>query len=101
MVAFKIGLLGLGTVGTGTAQILLDTNGRHPLLQGLSLHRVGVRSLSKSRGVELPQTLLTTDLEEIVTDPEIDIVVELIGGLEPAIADSQSHFSRKTRRHRQ
>lgn len=84
MVAFKIGLLGLGTVGTGTAQILLDTNGRHPLLQGLSLHRVGVRSLSKSRGVELPFAILTTDLEEIVTDPEIDIVVELIGGLEPA-----------------
>ncbi|MFZ1026666.1 MAG: homoserine dehydrogenase [Limnoraphis robusta] len=82
--ALKIGLLGLGTVGTGTAQILLDPNGRHPLLQGLSLHRVGVRSLSKSREVELPETLLTTDLEEIVTDPEVDIVVELIGGLEPA-----------------
>ncbi|WP_413165413.1 homoserine dehydrogenase [Capilliphycus salinus ALCB114379] len=82
--AYKIGLLGLGTVGTGTAQILLDTNGRHPLLQGLSLHRVGVRSLSKSRGVELPEAILTTDLEEIVTDPEVDIVVELIGGLEPA-----------------
>lgn len=84
IVAYKIGLLGLGTVGTGTAQILLDTNGRHPLLQGLSLHRVGVRSLSKSRGVELPEAILTTDLEEIVTDPEVDIVVELIGGLEPA-----------------
>jgi homoserine dehydrogenase len=84
IVALKIGLLGLGTVGTGTAQILLDPNGRHPLLQGLSLHRVGVRSLSKSRQVELPESLLTTDLEEIVTDPEVDIVVELIGGLEPA-----------------
>ncbi len=84
IVAFKIGLLGLGTVGTGTVQILLDTNGRHPLLQGLSLHRVGVRSLSKPRQVELPETLLTTDLEEIVTDPNVDIVVELIGGLEPA-----------------
>ncbi|MEA5500956.1 homoserine dehydrogenase [Limnoraphis robusta Tam1] len=82
--ALKIGLLGLGTVGTGTAQILLDPNGRHPLLQGLSLHRVGVRSLSKSRQVELPESLLTTDLEEIVTDPQVDIVVELIGGLEPA-----------------
>ncbi|MEB3282023.1 MAG: homoserine dehydrogenase [Lyngbya sp.] len=82
--ALKIGLLGLGTVGTGTAEILLDTNGRHPLLQGLSLHRVGVRSLSKSRQVELPSAILTTDLEGIVTDPEVDIVVELIGGLEPA-----------------
>ena len=82
--ALKIGLLGLGTVGTGTAEILLDTNGRHPLLQGLNLHRVGVRSLSKSRQVELPSAILTTDLEGIVSDPEVDIVVELIGGLEPA-----------------
>ena len=84
IVAFKIGLLGLGTVGTGTAEILLDTNGRHPLLQELTLHRVGVRSPSKPRQVKLPEDLLTADLEGIVADPEVDIVVELIGGLEPA-----------------
>ena len=41
---FKIGLLGLGTVGTGTAQILLDPVQRHPLVQELELYRVGVRS---------------------------------------------------------
>ena len=82
--AFKVGLLGLGTVGTGTAQILLDWQGRHPLLQELEIYRVGVRSLDKPRQVELKESLLTTDLESIATDPEIDIVVELIGGLEPA-----------------
>ncbi|MGC9524756.1 MAG: homoserine dehydrogenase [Limnospira sp.] len=82
--AFKIGLLGLGTVGTGTAKILCDRDGRHPLLQALTLHRVGVRSLNKSRGIDLPEPLLTDNLEAIVTDPEVDIVVELIGGLEPA-----------------
>lgn len=82
--AFKVGLLGLGTVGTGTAQIFLDSQGRHPLLQELEIHKVGVRSLDKPRQVELPSTMLTTDLESIATDPEIDIVVELIGGLEPA-----------------
>ncbi|NES85128.1 MAG: homoserine dehydrogenase, partial [Moorea sp. SIO2B7] len=81
---FKIGLLGLGTVGTGTAGILLNPTGRHPLLQEIEIHRVGVRSLDKPRNVQLPPTLLTTDLEAIVTDPEIDIIVELIGGLEPA-----------------
>ena len=81
---FKIGLLGLGTVGAGTAQILLDSVGRHPLLQELEIARVGVRSLDKPRDIELPADILTTDLESIVTDPEIDIVVELIGGLEPA-----------------
>ncbi|MBE9143236.1 homoserine dehydrogenase [Planktothrix mougeotii] len=81
---FKIGLLGLGTVGTGTVEILLNPEGRHPLLSELSLHRVGVRSLSKPRNVNIPEYLLTTDLEEIVIDPAVDIVVELIGGLEPA-----------------
>ena len=81
---FKVGLLGLGTVGTGTAKILLDAAQRHPLLQTLEIHRVGVRSLDKPRSVELPAACLTTDLEAIVTDPDIDIVVEVIGGLEPA-----------------
>ncbi len=82
--AFNIGLLGLGTVGTGTAQILLDPQGRHPLLQELKLHRVGVKSLDKPRQVQLPAGVLQTDLTEIVTDPDIEIVVELLGGLEPA-----------------
>ncbi len=81
---FKVGLLGLGTVGTGTAKILLDAAQRHPLLQTLEIHRVGVRSLDKPRAVNLPEVCLTTDLEAIVTDPDIDIVVEVIGGLEPA-----------------
>ncbi|GAB4234997.1 MAG: homoserine dehydrogenase [Stanieria sp.] len=82
--AFKIGLLGLGTVGTGTAEILLDTQGRNSLLQEIEIKQVGVRSLDKPRSVQLPAEIFTTDLEKIVTDPEIDIVVELIGGLEPA-----------------
>jgi homoserine dehydrogenase len=83
-VAFKIGLLGLGTVGAGTVQILQTPAQRHPLLQELEIHRVGVKSIDKPRSVEIPLALLTTDLDAIVTDPEIDIVVEAIGGLEPA-----------------
>ena len=82
--AFKVGLLGLGTVGTGTAQILLNPTGRNALLQEIEIHRVGVRSLDKNREIDLPADLLTTDMEAIVTDPDIDIVVEVIGGLEPA-----------------
>ena len=82
--AFKVGLLGLGTVGTGTVQILLSPTGRQPLLQEITIHRVGVRSLDKARLVSLPSEVLTTDLEAIVTDPAIDIVVEVMGGLEPA-----------------
>lgn len=82
--AFKVGLLGLGTVGTGTAQILLNPEGRHPLLQEIEIHRVGVRSLDKPRLVSLPPEVLTTDVEAVVTDEAVDIVVEVMGGLEPA-----------------
>ncbi len=82
--AVKLGILGLGTVGTGTVQLLQDVVGRNPLLQEIEIYRVGVRSLDKIREVELPPHVLTTDLEAIVNDPAVDIVVELIGGLEPA-----------------
>ena len=82
--ALKIGLLGLGTVGTGTAEILLNPTGRHPLLQEIEIYKVGVRSLDKPRTISLPPDVLTTDIESIVTDEAVDIVVEVIGGLEPA-----------------
>lgn len=80
----NVGLLGLGTVGSGTAKILLNPAGRHPLLSQICLARVGVRTLDKPRSIELPSECLTTDLDSIVSDPAIDIVVEVLGGLEPA-----------------
>ncbi|MEH2180541.1 homoserine dehydrogenase [Nostoc sp.] len=80
----KLGILGLGTVGTGTVQLLQDSAGRHPLLQEIEIYRVGVRSLDKPRAVELSTEVLTIDLESIVNDPAVDIVVEVMGGLEPA-----------------
>ena len=83
-VAFKVGLLGLGTVGTGVGQILQTPQGRHPLLQALELHRVGVRSPDKPRDIAFPPEVITTDLKAIVSDPSIEIVIEVIGGLEPA-----------------
>jgi homoserine dehydrogenase len=83
-VVYNIGLLGLGTVGTGTAEILLNPSGRHHLLEEVRIKRVGVRSLDKPRNLTLPPEILTTDLEAIATDPEIDIVVEVLGGIEPA-----------------
>jgi homoserine dehydrogenase len=83
-VGVKLGILGLGTVGTGTVQLLQDAVGRHPLLEEIEIYRVGVRSLDKPRAVELPESVVTTDLEAIVNDPAVDIVVEVMGGLEPA-----------------
>ncbi|XFA72173.1 homoserine dehydrogenase [Thermosynechococcaceae cyanobacterium Okahandja] len=81
---YQVGLLGLGTVGGGVAQILMDPTGRHPLLKELAIARVGVRDPAKPRAVSLDPACLTTDLEAIVSDPAIDIVVEVLGGIEPA-----------------
>ncbi len=79
---YRVGLLGLGTVGTGVVQLLQHP--AHPLLQLVEIAAVGVRSLQKPREVELPPQRLTTNLEQIVSDPDIEIVIELLGGLEPA-----------------
>lgn len=73
----------MGTVGTGVAKILLDTQGRHPLLKNIEIAQVGVRSFKK-RSLSLPESLYSTDLPSIVARPDIDIIIEVIGGLEPA-----------------
>lgn len=79
-----IGLLGLGTVGAGVAAILATPAGRHPLVGELELRRVAVRDPSRPRSVQLAAELLSTDPEAVVDDPAVDIVVEVMGGLEPA-----------------
>ncbi|MDA0718171.1 MAG: homoserine dehydrogenase [Cyanobacteria bacterium] len=79
-----IGLLGLGTVGAGVAAILATPAGRHPLVGELELRRVAVRDLKRPRTVEMAAELLSTDPEAVVDDPAVDIVVEVMGGLEPA-----------------
>ena len=79
-----IGLLGLGTVGAGVAEILQTPDGRHPLVGDLALKRVAVRDLNRPRPIEIPSEILCTDPEAVVHDPAVDIVVEVMGGLEPA-----------------
>ena len=79
-----VGLLGLGTVGGGVASILLSPRDRHPLVADLDLVRVAVRDLERPRPVDLSADQLTTDPEAVVTDPGVDVVVEVIGGIEPA-----------------
>ncbi len=79
-----IGLLGLGTVGAGVAEILQTPDSRHPLVGNLALKRVAVRDLNRPRPIDLPSDILCTDPEAVVQDPAVDIVVEVMGGLEPA-----------------
>ena len=82
--AIGIGLLGLGTVGAGVAEILLNPSGRHPLVAELELRQVAVRSLERTLPQGLSQELLCTDPAAVVANPAVDLVVEVMGGIEPA-----------------
>jgi homoserine dehydrogenase len=82
----SIGLIGFGTVGTGVVK-LLQENG--DLIAGrlgaeIRLQRIADIDIRKSRGIPVDDALLTTDAADILNDPGIDIVVELMGGYEPA-----------------
>jgi len=81
----NIGLLGMGTVGTGVVKIL--TNNAYDISQkvGMSVNikKIMVRNLTKPRDIETTAEF-TTSFEDIINDQEIDVVVELLGGMEPA-----------------
>tara|TARA_B100000965_G_scaffold381433_1_gene378871 strand:- start:6 stop:1322 length:1317 start_codon:yes stop_codon:yes gene_type:complete len=84
MTKIGIGLLGLGTVGQGVANIINDPSGRHPLVGELELVGIAVRDLKKDRDADFSSSILTADPIEIVNNPNIQIVVEVMGGIEPA-----------------
>jgi homoserine dehydrogenase len=78
----KIGLLGCGTVGTGVARLLLQN--RDILLAragvALILKRVADLDIERDRGIRFEDGVLTTDAYQVVRDPEIDVIIEMIGG---------------------
>ena len=81
-----VGLLGLGVVGSGVAQALECHRETLAFRVGASLKlcKVLVRDLEKPRSISIPQHLLTLDANEVLGDPAIQVVVELIGGERPA-----------------
>ena len=80
----SLGILGLGTVGSGVLNILNSPKGRHPLVSEIEVARIAVQNLERKRSIKINPSLLTNDPFEIVNDPNIQVVVEVIGGLEPA-----------------
>jgi homoserine dehydrogenase len=82
----RVGLLGCGNVGGALAQLLLADADRIRSRTGLrfELHAVAVRSLTRDRRVSLPAGLLTTDGHAVASSTDIDVLVETIGGIEPA-----------------
>lgn len=88
MRTIQIGILGLGNVGSGAFQILHERAASISARVGahVRVRKILVRDPQRSREVPFDPGLLTVNAEEILADPEIDVVVELIGGLEPARA---------------
>lgn len=84
MDAIKVGLLGLGNVGAAVARYLLEERAlvRAKLGVELALGRVAARDVTRSRGFKIPPAILTTNPYEVVEDSSVQVVVELIGGVE-------------------
>ena len=79
----RVGMLGCGVVGSEVARLIVANQSDLASRSGakLDLVKIGVRNLSRAN---VAKELLTTDLESIVSDPSIDLVIEVIGGIEPA-----------------
>lgn len=82
----NVGIIGFGTVGSGTAKILLSNRNVLSIKSGIDINIKKIADLDtkRDRGVKLPDNVLINDADKILNDPDIDIVVELIGGIQPA-----------------
>ncbi|MGC2062258.1 MAG: homoserine dehydrogenase [Thermodesulfovibrionales bacterium] len=78
----NVGIIGFGTVGTGTARILINNRSviRERTGIDINLKKIADLDIKKDRGIKLRQGVLTTDARAVINDPGIDIIVELIGG---------------------
>lgn len=84
--SLRVGLIGFGTIGTGVVK-LLQQNGariRAALGTGIDLVRIGDIDTKRDRGVRLARGVLIPDATQILDDPDIDVVVELMGGVTTA-----------------
>jgi homoserine dehydrogenase len=86
MKEIKVGLIGFGTVGSGVVKILQKNSRLIEKRMGarIVLKKIADIDLETDRGVKLKPGLLTRRADEVIRDPEIDIVMELVGGIEPA-----------------
>jgi homoserine dehydrogenase len=81
-----VGVIGFGTVGSGTAKVLLKNRNllKKRLGFDIKLKHIADLDLKTDRGIRLPKGVLIKDAMKVINDPEVDIVVELIGGIGPA-----------------
>ena len=77
----KIGIVGFGTVGSGIYKILSSGVDSHPILKEIEISKIAVKDLNKKRSIELDNNLLTDDPFGLINDPSIDVIVEVMGGV--------------------
>jgi homoserine dehydrogenase len=82
--ALRVALLGCGTVGSQVARLMNDQADDLAARIGLPLELVGVAVRRPKRHPDVPPDLLTTDAASLVERDDVDLVVEVIGGIEPA-----------------
>ncbi|MTI70621.1 MAG: homoserine dehydrogenase [Firmicutes bacterium] len=80
----KIGLLGIGTVGSGVYEILNSKTFKNSIDENITISKILVRNINKERDSKYPKDIFTDDPNEIIDNPEIDIVIEVMGGINPA-----------------
>jgi len=82
----KVGLLGFGNIGAGVVRLLQDNADviRNKVGTGIVLKRIVDLDITSDRGVTVPPGVLSTSADDLFNDPEITVVIELIGGYEPA-----------------
>ncbi len=93
----RVGLLGCGTVGGGVLR-LLSENARYlhdRVGAPIEVVRALVRDPEKERAKEVDRAILTTDPERVLADPDIDVIVEVMGGVDPALGFVERALSRK------
>jgi homoserine dehydrogenase len=97
MKAVQIGILGFGTVGSGVVKLIQENGALIERRLGgpIVIRRIADIDISRRRNVDVDPALLTTDAMVVLDDPAIDIVVELIGGHDPALRFCQAALARK------
>ena len=80
----KIGIIGFGTVGKGVFEILNSQKDTHPILKDIEIIKIAVKDLNKKREIPLKNSILTDDPFLLIKDPSIDVIVEVMGGIDIA-----------------
>ena len=84
MTKCRIGIVGFGTVGTGIYKILRTKVDSHPILKQIEIAKIAVKDINKNREIDVEDDLLIDNPFKMINDPSIDVIVEVMGGIDTA-----------------